>query len=67
MNTRVPVPIRPTRNGEGVELFINQKLRWDKTMTEYIKCETKLDEKCHKSYALIFGKCTEQMHSKIKT
>ena len=62
----VPSPIRLTLNGDGGELPINHKFVWEKIMTEYIKEETKLNEDYQKSYMLIFGKCTNNISSKLE-
>ena len=35
-------------------------------MTEYIKKETNIDDNYQKSYALIFGQCTNHMHSRLE-
>ena len=39
MNTRVPSPMRPTKNGDGGEISRDQKFIWEKRMTEYVKRE----------------------------
>ena len=35
-------------------------------MMDYVERETKLENNCHKSYALIFGQCTKHLRSKIE-
>ena len=36
-------------------------------MTGYVNWETKLNDNCQKSYALIFGQCTEHMRLKLES
>ena len=66
IKTRVPSPTSPTGTGDDVELSSNQNFAWEKMMTEYVKQEKKLDDNCQKSYALIFGHCIDNIHSKLE-
>ena len=66
MKTGVPVPSREIGTEADGSLSGNQKFIWEKSMTEYVKRETKLDKNFQKAYALIFGQCTDHMHSKLE-
>ena len=66
MKTEVPLETRPTRTRDDREIFREQKFVWEKRMMDYVERETKLDNNCQKSYALIFGQCTKHMRSKIE-
>ena len=66
IKTVVSSPMRSTLDGENRDLSRDQKLVWEKSITEYIKRQTKFDEKYEKSYSLIFIQCTGHMCSKLQ-